>query len=279
MASAPPKPRRIILDLFGDYLRFCPDAEVRLGHLTTLLGAFGIAPAAVRVTMSRLRRDGWFTSRRDGRETIYRLTPTMLKVLEEGRQRIFVRQQAEWSGVWTMVVYQMSEEERQDREKLRKDLAWHGFGFLGSSTWLAPGDRREDARKLSADLPSSQVDVLRCLTDDLGHDRALVARCWDLPVLAAEYDEFLRSYRPLVDKVDSLRGPDALVARTLLISAYRHFPYRGPSLPAELAPARWPVDEARSLFTHLHTALGPASRVYVSAVVGLPVGDVETVVG
>jgi phenylacetic acid degradation operon negative regulatory protein len=64
-------PRSLILDLFGDYLRYA-DAEVRLSHLTTLPGAFDIASPTVRVTMSRLRREHWFTTHRVGREMIYR---------------------------------------------------------------------------------------------------------------------------------------------------------------------------------------------------------------
>lgn len=278
-APVPPKPRRIILDLFGDYLRFCTDAEVRLGHLTTLLGAFDIAPATVRVTMSRLRRDGWFTSRRAGRETIYRLTPAMLDVLDEGRERIFAPSVTSWSGTWTMVIYQLSEDERQVREQLRKDLLWHGFGFLGTSTWLAPGDRRVEARRISAELPNGQVEVLRCLTDGLEHDRALAQRCWDLPGLAAEYHAFLAKFAPLADRVQALEGPAALVARTLLISGYRHFPYRDPALPLELTPSPWPGMEAHRLFAHLHEALGPAARAYVSSIAEEPVQDTETVAG
>lgn len=275
MVRMSPKPRRIILDLFGDYLRFA-NAEVRLGHLTTLLGAFDIAPATVRVTMSRLRRDGWFTTRRDGRETVYRLTPAMLDVLEEGRKRIFGPPTAPWSGVWTMVIYRLSEDERQERQQLRKDLLWHGFGFLGTSTWLAPGDRRDDARRISKELGDGQVEVLRCLSDGPAHDRGLAHRCWDLPGLAAEYEAFLDEYTPLTEQVDKLDGADALAARTLLISAYRHFPYQDPRLPAELTPSPWHGTEAHRLFARLHKALGPAARAYVSAVIGESIGDTET---
>ena len=34
----------------------------------------------------------------------YRLTPEMLEVLDEGRQRIFGAPTSDWSGRWTMVV-------------------------------------------------------------------------------------------------------------------------------------------------------------------------------
>lgn len=262
------RPRGLILDLFGDYLRYA-DGEVRLGHLTTLLEAFEIGAPTVRVTLSRLRRDGWFETERVGRETVYRLTPGMLEVLDEGRERIFARPVTEWSGSWTMVIYQMTESERQERNELRKTLAWHGFGPLSAATWLAPGDRRKEARTfVDTLLTGERVDILACSSEGLDHDRDLARRCWDLDALAAEYGEFVRAHKRLVKEAPRLRGARALTARTEVIRTYRHFPFRDPRLPAELRPEPWPGAQAYELFRTVHTALGPAARQYVGEVIG-----------
>jgi phenylacetic acid degradation operon negative regulatory protein len=261
------KPRSLILDLFGDYLRYA-DAEVRLSHLTSLLGAFDIAAPTVRVTMSRLRREHWFTTHRVGREMIYRLTPELLEVLDEGRQRIFAAPTSEWTGRWTMVVYQMSESERQERNQLRKTLAWHGFGPLATSTWLAPGDRRVEARAIVDSLTQEQVVIVACVSEGPDEDRDLARRCWDLNELASEYEAFTRAHRTLLRRAARLRGADALVARTRLIHAYRHFPFRDPRLPRELRPDPWPGEDAHRLFQQAHAALGPAAREFVSNVIG-----------
>lgn len=275
MSAMAPKPRSLVLDLFGEYLRFV-DAEVRLGPLTTLLGDFDVAPATVRVTMSRLRREGWFTSERSGRETRYRLTDSMLRLLQEGRERIFAAPPTSWDGGWTMVIYQLSEGERQERQQLRKDLAWHGFGLLSTSTWLAPGDRRDQARTMVADLDDKQVEILRCTSDGPEHDRALAGRCWDLVALAAEYEAFNAEHRALLSSASSLEGVDALVARTLLTSRFRHFPFKDPQLPPGLRPEPWPGGEAYEIFRDAHRALGPAARAYVGEVIGREVVDAET---
>jgi len=269
-------PRSLVLDLFGEYLRFA-DAQVHLGPLTSLLGDFGVAPATVRMTMSRLRREGWFTSQRDGRETRYCLTPTMQQVLDEGRERIFSPPTSSWGGEWTMVIYQLSEGERQERQQLRKDLAWHGFGVLSTSTWLAPGDRRDQAWALVADLDGKQVEVLRCSSDGPEHDRALAGRCWDLAALASEYDAFNSEHEDLVRRAATLEGAEALVARTTITSRYRHFPFRDPHLPVDLRPDPWPGDTAYRIFREVHRTLGPAAREHVAQVIGRDVADVETV--
>ena len=67
------KPRSIVFDLFGDYVRY-DGGGIRLRALTQLLDAFDVGESTVRVVMNRLRKEGWFDARRDGRETAYLLT-------------------------------------------------------------------------------------------------------------------------------------------------------------------------------------------------------------
>jgi phenylacetic acid degradation operon negative regulatory protein len=270
MAGMTSKPRSLVLDMFGEYLRYLGD-EVRLTQVTALLGEFNVAPATVRVTMSRLRNEKWFTSRRVGRETLYSLTDHMRLVLDEGRERIFAPSARAWSGSWTMVIYQMSESERLERNQLRKTLAWHGFGPLSNSTWLAPGNRGPEVREVAGDLAGAQFDILSCHSEGVEHDRSLAARCWDLDTLAKDYEAFNTAHASLEEQASSLEGPAALRARTELISTFRHFPFRDPRLPAELRPSPWPGDEAHELFRKTYDVLGVAARAYVNTIVGVEV--------
>jgi DNA-binding transcriptional regulator PaaX len=67
----PMKPRAILWDLFGDHLRHIGDRHVPMRALTVLLGVFGVAETTGRVVLSRMRREGWFSTFRDGRQTAY----------------------------------------------------------------------------------------------------------------------------------------------------------------------------------------------------------------
>jgi phenylacetic acid degradation operon negative regulatory protein len=223
--------------------------------------------------MSRLRREGWFLTRREGRETVYSLTDPMLNVLDDGLTRIFAPPADTWVGQWTIVLYQMTESERQERNQLRKALAWHGFGPLTTSTWLAPGDRRKEVRALVNGLTDEQVEVLSCTSEGLDHDRALARRCWDLETLSQEYADFNRSHQKLAGRASRLTGAEALVARTELIATYRHFPFRDPRLPPDLRPAAWPGVRAYEIFRTAHDKLGPAARLHVSSVIGREVPE------
>lgn len=275
MGGMSPTPRSLIFDLFGEYLRF-GEGSVWLGQLTRLLGDFDVAPATVRMTLTRLRRQGWVTSERQGRETRYRPTEQMLRVLDEGRSRIFAPPPTDWSGVWTMVSYQLSEGERAEREQLRKSLSYQGFGSLGTGLWLAVGDRREVAHELTAEWDEGQIEVLRCLSDGEEHDAALARRCWDLDTLAHDYRAFVSGHEHLRQDARRLTGADALVARTLLVGRYRHLPFDDPQVPPPLRPEPWPGVEAHELLTRAHADLGPAARAHVAEVIGREVVDTGT---
>lgn len=268
------KPRGVILDLFGDYLRYA-GGEVRMADLTELLALFDVEAATARVNLSRMRKEGWFTTRRVGRETAYSLTPHMLEILDIGRERIFRRRDEVWGGKWTMAIYQVPESERAFREQLRKQLAWHGFGQLSPSTWLSPHNLIAEIRELAAENPHARVDALWCGTGDLGEDRELAARCWDLEALGEDYRRFIQTYASLDDaSLNSAKdGRTALLERMRLIGDFRRFLFRDPYLPRELQPEGWPSSSAYRLFGAIHRQLGPAAAAFVSDVIGQPVGE------
>lgn len=263
------KPRSIILDLFGDYLRY-GGSEVKAGDLVTLLGVFGIEEATVRMTLSRLRKERWFTTRRVGRETVYVLSQHMLEVLDEGRERIFAPYDEPWDGTWTVVVPQSEQPDRPTRDRLRRELAWQGFGPLTPSTWMTPRGRRHRLASLTSSFPGVSLTVMEARTAGGEEDTDLARRCWDLPEIDEQYTRFLAAHTGLSAEVGSLDGADALVARTTLISAYRHFPFSDPWLPVELRPGTWHGKEANDLFTSTHRALAEPAGAYVAGVIGRP---------
>jgi phenylacetic acid degradation operon negative regulatory protein len=263
------KPRAVILNLFGDYLRYA-GGEARLGELVALLQAFGMEPAAVRVTLSRLRKEGWFTTRKEGRETVYELSPRMMKILVEGRKRIFQRVEEPWAGRWTMVLYQVPEAERAIREALRRQLAWLGFGQLSPSTWMAAHQLANEVRALAAEMPQASIDVLWAGSGSLAEDRALAARCWDLAAIDADYRAFIDRYSRLDDpRANAAKeGAQAMVERTMLVGDARGLAYEDPQLPIELQPEGWLGRDAYELFRRVHAQLAEPANAFVDSVIG-----------
>lgn len=264
------KPRSIVFDLFGDYIRY-DGGEVRLRALTTLLDSFEVGENTVRVVMGRLRKEGWFDTRREGRETVYVLNDKSWRLLDEGRERIFKRMADAWDRRWHMVIYSVPESDRPMREELRKELSWLGFGPLAASTWISPRNRLREVEEHFAGKDAIRLDLLSCQSSGLAQDREMAARCWDLDALNRDYGELLRSYRPrMADyRAQRLAPQRALVERMRLTHDYRMFPFRDPDLPEELVPAGWRGAEAHELFVEAHELLRePAERFFREVVTG-----------
>src|ERR1700753_213055 len=128
VSTAPVKPRAIVWDLFGDHLRYIDGGAIPLRALTRLMDVFGVGESTTRVVLSRMRREGWSSTRREGRQTSYAPSARSLRLLDEGRARIFDRSRDDWDGTWRMVIYAVPEQSRGERGQIRRALAWHGFG-------------------------------------------------------------------------------------------------------------------------------------------------------
>src|SRR6266699_590264 len=203
---APMKPRAILWDLFGDHLRYIDDGRVPMRALTQLLDVFGIGESTSRVALSRMRREGWFTTCRDGRQTSYALTARSIKMLDEGRARIFDRGRDDWDG----------------------------FGPLAAATWISPHPRLDTVRGAIADLSATRMDLLESQALNRAADREMAFRCWDLDGLGRDYVELISAYQqlPAAPELAALRGPEALRRQVELVASYRALPFRDPDLPA-----------------------------------------------
>jgi phenylacetic acid degradation operon negative regulatory protein len=263
------KPRAILWDLFGDHLRYLGDGHVQLRALTELLDGFGVGESTTRVALARMRREGWFSTRRDGRQTSYALSDRGLRLLDEGRTRIFDRGRDDWDGTWRMVIYAVPEQNRGERDRARRTLAWHGFGPLAASTWISPHPRLDAVASALAELSATRVDLLESRSRGRAADREMAARCWDLDGLGRDYIELVSAYEHefAAAELAGLDGADALRRQVELVASYRTLPFRDPDLPAVLLPEGWAGRRAHELFTSAHDALHTPADEYVRDVI------------
>lgn len=258
------RPRSLVFTLFGDYFRYCGEGEVPLRGLSDVLQLFGIEPATTRVVMSRLRAEGWFETRRDGRLTTYLLSPKAWRLLDEGRERIFRHVSGGWGGEWTLIATRAGD--RSARDEMRKTLTWLGFGQLQPAIWVAPGDRLDAARQLM-DAHGVGSDIFLSRSGDLDHDRSIAARGWDLDALDAHYGAFVAQHdTPTTEETDG-----ALIARVSLTDDYRRFPFTDPDLPAALLPEGWNAPRAHAVFVRRHGELRAGATAAIERLTGMTV--------
>ena len=251
----------MLFTLYGDYA-YPERRDVPLRGLVEAGEALGISEVAVRSAVARLSREGWLLARRSGALARYGLSDAGRRLIEEGTRRIYRPRAGAWNGRWCLLTYSIPETRRSERDRIRKQLAWLGFGGMGGGAYVSPRDAGTEALAL---LERHGVHgfarVFSGALEGPGDDADLVAQCWDLGSIADRYQAFVEHYSPVwrrdaaANARSSLADRAAFVTRFTLTHDFRRFPFIDPDLPSSLLPPRWPGRRARQLFASLNTLL------------------------
>jgi phenylacetic acid degradation operon negative regulatory protein len=221
-----------------------------------VLGRLGVAEKASRQTIMRTAADGWLTSQRDGRYTLWRLSPAAEQFLTLGADRIygFTASQLHWDHRWLLVLARAPETNRPGRHLLRTRLRWAGFGSPQPGVWISthPDRAKEAERVLDEAGVHDDAQILLAEYIAGGELQTMVSQAWDLDEIETAYKGFLADFA-------SQQSGDPIVQLAQLVHAWRRFPLIDPALPEELLPARWSGVRAASLFQRLRTKWKPAA--------------------
>jgi phenylacetic acid degradation operon negative regulatory protein len=126
--------------------------------------------------------------------------------------------------------------------------------------WLTPHVEREaELGEIIREAPAAEATSFVASLGALGGAPAVVAAtAWDLDSVRDAYETFISDFAA----VRPSPGDATFSMQTLLVHAWRKFPFLDPDLPAELLPDGWPRRRAYSLFTGCHARWQGAARSY-----------------
>ncbi|GAB2961289.1 PaaX family transcriptional regulator [Saccharothrix stipae] len=265
-------PQGLTVTLLADYtLRtraWLPSAAI-----VALLAEAGVSHAGARASISRLARRGVLEGSKQGRNSSYRLTEAVATVLSTGGRAIVSSavDTGTWDRRWTLIAFSLPQDEVARRREFRSHLRWLGFAPLYDGLWISPHDLADKTRSYLADLAFGALTVFRARHVEVG---SVVGRnpldAWDTTDIARQYEAFIQSWSPLLDRVRDARvtGAEAVRARTEVMDTYRRLPYLDPRLPLDLLPPGWLREPARDLFTAVYDGLAGPAADHVRAVAG-----------
>lgn len=251
----------MIFTLYGDYImRY--GSKIWIGSLIRLLKEFGHTEQNVRVSVSRMVKQGWLQSEKRGNRSYYFLTKRGDKRMKEAANRIFKLTPSHWDQKWRILIYTIPEDKRQIRDELRKELLWSGFGSFSNGCWISPNNLEEEVNMLIEKYDIA--DYVGFFTAEYisPHDNeTLVSKSWFLTNIEEQYEEFMNRYSKqyIVHQSAISRGEmsdaECFVERTKLVHEYRKFLFIDPGLPQELLPPMWAGNHAALLFREYYKLL------------------------
>lgn len=214
----------LVITVFGDLVQH-RGGEISSTRLRVLLGRVGVEQGALRTALSRLAGDGWLSSERMGRSSLYRLSAQGLDRFAPATTRIYAPPRRAPVTQWAA------------------EFSLSGSGV--PSLRLRPADEaggKADCRVLGRLEEVSESFRARLLAP--AHRAALAALAADLAALETGIEA------PL----------DAAAARLLLIHRWRRIVLRFPDCLPELMPADAPLADPRAEVARAYAALTPAAE-------------------
>jgi phenylacetic acid degradation operon negative regulatory protein len=267
LAEHPARANSLLITVYGDFI--APHGgTVWLGSVIRLVEPLGLNDRVVRTTVYRLSQEKWLVSEQIGRKSYYSLTAAGRRRFEQAFRRIYHAPQDSWNGEWQLVVLPSSLTTAQ-REALRKELIWAGYGPLAPGVLAHPSNDTE--RLLGALQDTGTHDKVVAMTaNNIGALNSrplqeLVHECWNLDGIAATYRQFIERMRPVLRALRAARrDPEqCFLVQTLLMHDFRRALLHDPLLPAPLLPRDWSGGVARELCRSIYQLTFRAAQEHV----------------
>ncbi len=117
----------MIFTLYGDYISQYGDA-IWIGSLIRLLEEFGHNEQSVRAAASRMSKQGWIESLKQGNKSYYYLTERGKSRMNEAANRIYQVESPSWDGNWRILVYSIPE--KNGIYGMNYGVSSHGAGLV-----------------------------------------------------------------------------------------------------------------------------------------------------
>ncbi|MEK7611666.1 MAG: PaaX family transcriptional regulator C-terminal domain-containing protein [Patescibacteria group bacterium] len=205
----------------------------------------------LRKNISSLVSAGWL-KKRD--KDYYNLTPLGWSKLD----RVYPLNnsvQKKWDGLWRIVVYDISEAKRKERDLLRRHLKGLGFRLWQKSTWITPRDVSQELYDLLKDNKiTGRISVFESRNLFGLSDQKLTDHVWPMNTLAKEYRQLISDWNSGKREAGTDRFKVREIAREVQ-AKYWQLINKDPYLPVELLPEKWPGKALKTALSEMFQAL------------------------
>lgn len=207
----------------------------------------------------RLKKKGLVVESRHGPGSL-----PVLKLTSSGSERVslhlqpYRRWKAKWNKRWYMLIYDVPEEDRSYREKLRLFLKKNKMGNLQRSVWVTPFDIRPLYHDLLEASEAGKVSYLFEAQTVLGlPTEEIVTQAWNFERLIELQQDFCTACRKNLHVLEQRKDHHESLFTFAYdaFSTYRYIMDQDPLLPRKLWPAGYLGEEVYTLHRVIQEAV------------------------
>lgn len=203
----------IILLSLADNLNVFKSDFKSYAYLYAFLPKF--KPSAIRVRIAQMLESGDIEKIRKNKQAYFSLTLSGFELL---RRHFLIRRQGTWDGKLRLIIFEIPEKKREERDRIRKQILEAGFGRLYNSCYISPR-----SAPLQLDKGVTQFETRLSLLES----KDIAKRAYKLDKLEREYKNWIKM------------ADDSQVSFDTLVSYYDGILGFDPALPEKLLPDNW----------------------------------------
>ena len=164
-------------------------------------------------------------------------------------------QQSKWDGLWRVVIYDVPEEKRSERDFLRWRLKELGFRLWQKSTWITPFNVSEELYKLLKEKKmTGRISVFESINLFGLNNRELTSKVWNLENAASNYQKLINDWNEAKRTTNKSPLKKKELARRFQLR-YLEIAQKNSRLPVELLPENWPNRDINKFLIEIATIL------------------------
>ena len=180
-----------------------------------------------RGTLSKLKNLGWAQKFIKESESYYKITDKGENYFDETLK--VLKLPNKWDGNWRLVLFDIPENKRASRDKLRRALSNLGMGILQASVWISPLDIGNELNEISKRLKLENNIKYFQVSANENLNEQIIQKAWNNKETVFKLERFIKNAEWAIKKMGKGNG-DRYNAKKLIFE-YALILKNDPQLP------------------------------------------------
>lgn len=200
-----------------------------------------------RGALAKMKNLGYVCKVKIGDEDWYKITDKGEQFFDDNL--ISLKDNTKWDQKWRLVMFDIPETERSNRDRLRRALTSIGLGILQASVWISPSDIKEEIDNITTRLKLGNAIKFFEVTSTPSLNQQIIDKAWNLPEINLSLERFIKESERAMKNMGKGNG-DRYNAKKLIFE-YALILKKDPKLPLEFVEKDELRKKAREVYLRL----------------------------